>query len=832
MCPALSHGGGRLESGTDPTQLGPWRRAAAAAREAWPVLALLLAVVVLVAGVVVGLTSKPKPDIAVSLNAAEQQINDAAFQDALDILNSEVLPVVDREWVSPDLKARYHRLVARAVAFGERELGVRDVGNAQTIRRELHAAEQAGLVLPPEDVITLCEAYLLLEQDDRVLPRVAALPEEASNARRSILRAYVENELDKPKPEFDRAIEVLSSITTDADLDAADRAWSLARESEIRLAQGFASEAVARLLQGILRLEDAPKGSQAELYVLLGEGHYALGEFGSARKQLERAVSMLGTTEPLTARAQVYLAMCDQAMGEPGAARDRYAGVVEWAKELDWQLPAMFGLAETEGLAGRIDAAVDAYAGVVDALLGGRSHPLVAPGRVAQSLLDRARERMEADKPREALRFVLRAEELFGLEEVSPEVLLTLAAAHEMLADRLIEESAGEETDEVSRIAALDPATRAAVQRHALAAGRYFGRHAHRVMLADNEGYVRSLWASATAFERGGDLENAIAAYREYITGVPDDPAVPGREGSQAEARFRVGRCYQARGELQLAAETFEALLADGETDASVGQYAQESYVPLATVYLEDTDETNDAEAQRLLEEAVSGRLGDEGSVYFHDALIQLGALHHRRGQYVPAIERLTEVLERYPDDPDLPVVRFRLADALRQEAAGIEETLEQEAMPDARAMELAAVREQHLHDALTHFEAVRAALDEVDPRRLRESERVALRNAYFFLGDCAFDLGDYAAAVQHYELARERYHDDPASLVAMVQIVNAYIAMGETDRARAANERAKRFYSRLPEDAWNDPYLPMSRADWERWLDSTATLYGFSSSP
>ena len=144
------------------------------------------------------------------------------------------------------------------------------------------------------------------------------------------------------------------------------------------------------------------------------------------------------------------------------------------------------------------------------------------------------------------------------------------------------------------------------------------------------------------------------------------------------------------------------------------------------------------------------------------------------------------------------------------------------------RAVERCDGGEARLGGCLRRVGAVRETLDILGPRTLSEAERVALRNSYFFLGDCAFDLGDYDASVQHYEPAREKFSQDPASLVAMVQIVNAYVAMGQTERARAANERAKLFYSQLPEDAWNDPYLPMSRTDWERWLDSTAELYGF----
>lgn len=61
-----------------------------------------------------------------------------------------------------------------------------------------------------------------------------------------------------------------------------------------------------------------------------------------------------------------------------------------------------------------------------------------------------------------------------------------------------------------------------------------------------------------------------------------------------------------------------------------------------------------------------------------------------------------------------------------------------------------------------------------------------------------AFDLKDYETAIRHYDAARERYPKDPASLVAMIQIVNAYIELGDTQRAQTANYRAKAFYDSL----------------------------------
>ncbi|MBK7405788.1 MAG: tetratricopeptide repeat protein [Phycisphaerales bacterium] len=817
-----------MESGPDPVQPGAFSRLRAALKSAWPALVLVGGAAALGAGIVVGIVTRPKPDIEGPLKSADRMIGRGDFQQALDLLNKQVLPVVQEAWISEAQRGRYHREVARAVYLGQRDLGIHDATNDETVRREFLAAEDLGVTLSPEDVVFLCDSYVALGQEDRAVGRVMKLPASASEQRRTIMRRLVENELAKPRPEFGRAIDLLTQLSGDADLSPEDRAWSLARETEIRLGQGFAGEAVSRLLQGIMRLEKAPAGALAELYTLLGTAYYQLGEFETAIKQLERAGSMLGKSEPMAARVETSIAMSEQSLGRLAEARERYADVVSWSDGMEWQVRAQFGLAETEGLLGRPEESIDAYSQVVESLKDGKPTSLLTPERVAASLLNQASDRLAADDPQSALRLVLRAEELFSSQTVPADVLWMLAVAHEKLAERGLGETSDDDAGVGARVAKLDPTTRETVQRHFIASGQYYARYADAVNLSDNNAYAEALWSGAQAYDAGGDYEHAVRLFREFVEGVPDDPSATGRRGSRAEGRYRLGRAYQARGEYELAAGVFEALISDGELEGDVGQYAAKSYVPLAQTYLADRDETNDEEARSLLLQAVSGKLGDEGSAYFHDALLELAALHHRKSELVPAIERLREAIERYPEDPEILMLKYRLADSLRQEASSIERSLATEARPDAEAVSLEQARQDHLRESLTLFAEVRDGLSAEPPERATESRRVALRNSFFFLGDCAFDLGDYEAAVRHYETARERYAKDPASLVGMVQIVNAYVAMGELDRARAANERARRFYATLPEDAWSDPYLPMSREDWERWLDSTAELFGF----
>ena len=147
--------------------------------------------------------------------------------------------------------------------------------------------------------------------------------------------------------------------------------------------------------------------------------------------------------------------------------------------------------------------------------------------------------------------------------------------------------------------------------------------------------------------------------------------------------------------------------------------------------------------------------------------------------------------------------------------------------MPDQDRRELESRRREWLKAAMGLFQEVSESLGARDIRRLSAVEVLALRNSQFYTGDCAFDLGEYDKAIHFYDTAKEEYLRDPAALVAMVQIANAYLAQGQVALAQTANDRARRFYESLPASVWDDPDLPMTNAAWKRWLDSSAQLAG-----
>ena len=72
------------------------------------------------------------------------------------------------------------------------------------------------------------------------------------------------------------------------------------------------------------------------------------------------------------------------------------------------------------------------------------------------------------------------------------------------------------------------------------------------------------------------------------------------------------------------------------------------------------------------------------------------------------------------------------------------------------------------------------------------------------------------------YDAAALKYQDDSSSLAAYVQIVNSYCALGKSDDAKTANERAKWLLRKMPESSFRDGSFSMPKAYWEQWLKWT----------
>ena len=796
-------------------------------RELWQVPTLVIAAGCLVAGLATLTLTKPTPNVSGMVSRASKLVDEHQPERALSVLNDEARPFINEPYVSRETRQRFHAVRASAIFRGQRQLGVDLASNHERVISEYDKARAFGFESGDADTLIEAESLLALRRFDEAREKIATLSDLEGEGRVRLYRMAIEAALASEPSRDELASEMLNELATDPMLSVDDRAWTVARRTEIRLAEGFVDEAIARLLRVMPRIDSASDASRGELFLLLGEAYAESGAIAESEKQLERATALLEPGDDVYARALLTQGRVLEQSGRPLEARERFESIAGSYASSPSFLPALISLGEVLSLIAEQDPtmasdmdAIGAYSRFVDEAKHADASSAVLE-RGEASMLARFEEQMVRGGLDEAAQYAQLAEDLVGLAAASPEVLLAQARVNRALAEELLRDAVPG-VDDLPDLTEVDPGTRAQAQRWFVRAGDYYRRHADQLAgTSDDRAYADSVWEAATMFDRGGDTAEAIAAYVEFAGTIGSDARVPA-------AQFRLGRAYQASGEYELAAEQYEALLdtaLDPERGRGVGPYAVMSYVPLAETYLEDPDPSNDQRASDLLEAVLRGDAGDVESEAFGDALAAMGMVHYYGERYPAAIEQLEEAAVRESDPRELNKIKYLLADSYRLEAVSIEQTLGEGALSPTTARELEATRGEHLRRAVELFAQVRDGLEAVDERRLTMLDGIYLRNSYFYLGDCAFDLGDFSTAIRYYQIAKDRYSEDAASLVALVQIFNAHFESGDIELARTASEKARRFYDRLPDDAWDDPTLPMSREDWERWLDSSYEL-------
>lgn len=795
-------------------------------RELWQVPVLGLAVFLLLAGLVGVVVTRPEPDLNGYLRMAESRLSRGEHAAALEVLNKKVRPHVDAEFYTREHEQKFHTLRGRAIGKGQRELGLNEKANHEAVLAEFASAEQVGAALGGEDQVLRIESLIAIGREEEARERILRLPEEVSPSRVGLRKKLIAHIMGERLPRYELAESVLLELTQDPLLAVADRAWSAARRAEMQLVRGFAEETITGLLREMPRVSAAPAAARGELFTLLGRAYLETGAITEGREQLERASSLIEEGSELFAETVLTLGTAYEQTGEMERALEQFDRVAQDYASSGAYLASLLGrgdalsaIAESDPAQVSVEESVQAYARFVEEARGEAPEALLTQG--TKSLLARSDEQAVQGEMVVAAQYAQLAEDLWGIDNAPVSVLMSQARVNLSLAQDMIE-GAVQGSEHIIDLADADPVTRAQTQRYFVRAADYFRRHADAIAGGDDDAaYAESLWSAADAFDRGGDSAEAIAGFIEFAGTVTDDPRVP-------EAQYRLARSYQAGGEYALAAEQFEDLLSaslDQEQGRSVGPYAVMSYVPLAQVYLADGDETNDPRAEELLAVVIRGEVGDVDSEAFASALASMGQVYYLKGEYPRAIESLSEAVARGAQTREVHRLRFLLGDARRLEAERIEATLQGGTVAPSVARELEEARKEHLRLAAELFGEARDGLESVDPRRRTALENLYLRNSYFYIGDCAFDLGEFESAIRSYSIAKDRYAEEAASLVAMVQIFNAYFELGDLERARTASERARRFYESLPKEAWEDASLPMSQKDWERWLDSSYEL-------
>jgi TolA-binding protein len=341
-------------------------------------------------------------------------------------------------------------------------------------------------------------------------------------------------------------------------------------------------------------------------------------------------------------------------------------------------------------------------------------------------------------------------------------------------------------------------------------AGAFFRRHAEQVTVTNNLRHGKSLWKAATSFDKAQRWDDAIAVYSQYIQTRPDDPR-------RLKAINHLGQAFLADGQYEAAADRFQTLLKEHPKSPQ----AHASLVPIARANMGLQKPKRAAEhLQRVVNDHPAIR---PGSDTYRRGLIELGKLYYRMGesdgeQYVKAIEVLDEAVTRYGDTQRGPALRFLLADSYRRSVDVLNEKLKGE-LSQRKRLALQKERRRRLEEAQIYYDKVINQLEARPKDSLSSLEQLYHRNAYFYQADCAFDRGQYQLAIDLYNDAAQKWEDNPASLVALVQIVNAHCELGNYQEAGVYNSMALERLKQMPDAAFNKPGLPMSREHWEDWL-------------
>jgi len=790
----------------------------------WQIPAIVLSIILIAIGISVASHRAPKDDFSGALDQVARLIGSGMFDDAQALLETTLLENLDLATAAE--RARYHASVADWLAESQFSSGVSTKDNNQAIVEQYSRAMEFGMLLTPIRHERWGNALIDLGEVDAARKRLAELEglavvddggSEARIRRNRLLRRLVEHSLRSEDLDADAVLAELDQYRNDPLLTPQDIVWVVARQAELRLEAGEAAVAARRLLVDMRRLEDKSdelaNGTWCELYLLLGRAYYNLGRYADAEFNLGQASERSRGAAHLRAEVLLYQARLDVAVGEVESAHAIFDEIMRDFVGSDAHLAAVLGRAETASIRGDHESSLTDFRTVVDRLVAGERRRGVTRRGVAARLTDRHDAALTLGDLALALQYVSLAEGLFNEIDVPVDVLYRVASTSRQIADDVLRDGL-EAVQGPRTIDQVDPEIRHIASTKYAHAGSYFLRHARALTSvpgADRE-WADSLWLSGDSYDLAGRRDLAIKYFVEYIAGRPiDDPR-------RAEVTFRLGQAHQAERAFDAAAVAYEKVIDEHPRSP----FGTRSHVPLAECYVK-LDRAPDAERQ--LVDVVDGRQGAQNpimpeAVDYRDALIELGKLYYDGGQLVKAIERLTAAADRYPDDPRLNGIRFRLADSYRRRSKGLREAVAAETTlsPEERQRRQQRARE-HLERALDLFSMVTDGFSQQDPRRLNRFERDSLRNAMFYRADCAFRLGQLELAAQFYDQVARRYSDHHSSMHALVQIINAYEKLGRPKDAEIAHHNAKIRLRQLPDDAFDEPGALMDRDAWEQWL-------------
>jgi tetratricopeptide (TPR) repeat protein len=168
---------------------------------------------------------------------------------------------------------------------------------------------------------------------------------------------------------------------------------------------------------------------------------------------------------------------------------------------------------------------------------------------------------------------------------------------------------------------------------------------------------------------------------------------------------------------------------------------------------------------------------------------------------------------------------RYLLADAYRQSAKLVAQTLEEDLVESARLARLKKIS-RGLDAALGHYRQVQGVLSQrQQTTELTEPEKAMLRNCYICIGSILFHLKQYDEAIRTYSTAANRYQNAPEVLEAYVQIARAHHRLNNPEEARRALAQAKDVLARMKTTQPFEQTTIYTQEQWPALLDWLSSM-------
>lgn len=701
------------------------------------------------------------------------------------------------------------------------------------------AAEDAGATLSAEARERLAGAYADLGEVEQAVVQLRAEAEtdaaRAPDARRRIL----ELRQASGGTDCDGMLSLLDEYLATAGLDMEHYGWALERKVDLLIDEGRLGEALA-----VIRRELPTAAGEACRPQLQYQQCRILAMQHREQQADDQLTTLEDEVEPTSELAgRISLLRGDlNRRDNPAEAEKLFRGVLDRFPRSSLATAARIGLGRACAQMRVYDVSLENYEQAVEELVAEPGNPHVGLRDLRESLEGTWRVLNEAGEPMQALRYAQAEWKVFQLEDPAPpaaerlELLERLGHTHRDVADRL-------EARRAELLASpVDPAELdelARQRREQLAsAGEVFLRLSKAAVGEDDRLHGEGLWQAGDSFDQAAMPQRAIEAFRAFADGRTSDPRLP-------EVLFRLGQAYQAIGEHDSAIEAYRRNL-ERDPRAENHPKATEGMIPMAMCFIAKGPEHYD-DAERILR-----RITDDNpaitpqSDLYRQALFALGELHYRQGKWREAIARLGQAIHRYPGEaipfgqPDPGGLRaqylqatrsaYRMAECYRRgaqeaaaEAAEQENLLVREELHRSHDEQLAQA-ERTFGQVIDRLEALGEGLDEL--------ERTYRLNAYYSRGDCLFDLGRYADAIDRYETAVRTFPLDPSAIGGLVQIYNCHYAMGQMEEARAAMARARVLLQQMDPEHLRQYEQMLGGAapggdagTWRQWLDTVSRL-------